>query len=104
MKTIGHLLNSEGPLVSILLDKNDNLMVKIHSNRYRGDLILMTSFKKIVSYIESKLTLDQLIETSAECYFEGRNNSDSKEPSLEEIKSSIIDVSKYYNEFSDSMK
>jgi len=104
MKTIGHLLNSEGPLFSILLDKNDNLLVKIHSNKYRGDLILITSFKKVVSYIESKLTLDQLIKTSTEYYFKARNNSNSKEPSLEEIKSSIVDVSKYYNEFSDSMK
>ena len=104
MNIIGHLLNSEGPLFSILHNHNGDIVAKIYSHKYNGDLLVTTHFKKIVSYIESKLTLNELIETSTGYHFKSRNGNNSSEPSLEEIKLSIIDINKYYNEFPDSMK
>lgn len=104
MNLVGQLLNSEGPLLSLHTNENGEHLLKIYSHKYNGDLIVRTSFKKVVSYIESKLTLNELIQTSTEYHFKSRNVSEVDEPSLDEIKSSIVEVDKYFNEFPDSMK
>ena len=104
MNLIGQLLNSEGPLLSLHTNENGEHILKIYSHKHNGDLLVTTSFKKVVSYIESKLTLNELIQTSIEYHFKSRNGVNADKPSLDEIKSSIVDVDKYYNEFPDSMK
>lgn len=104
MKTIGHLINSEGPLLSVLQDDNETFYVKIYSPLLNCHIQALTNFKKIVGYIESKLTLNELIEDSTKCSIHTRRESSLLEFSIDEIKSSIDFINNYYNEISDSMK
>lgn len=104
MKTIGHLINSEGPLLSILQDDNETFYIKIYSPSLNCHIQALSNFKKIVGYIESKLTLSELIEGSIECSIQTRRESSLQEFSMDEIKSSIDFINNYYNEISDSMK
>ena len=104
MNLVGQLLNSEGPLLTLHTNENGEHILKIYSHKHNGDLMVRTSFKKVVTYIESKLTLNEIIQTSTEYYFKSRNAGKVDEPSLDDIKSSIVDINKYYNEFPDSMK
>ena len=104
MKIIGHLLNSEGPLFTILLSDKDGLITKIYSNRYNGNLVASTSFRNIVSYIESKLTLREFIENSISISFESRGDNSLQNIPLDTIQDSISYIDNYYNELSESLK
>ena len=104
MKTIGQLINSEGPLLSILHDDNETFYIKVYSPLLNCHIQVLTNLKKIVGYIESKFTLRELIEESNEYEIQTRNKSIPQILSFDEIKSSIEFIDKHYNEISDSMK
>lgn len=104
MKIIGHLLNSEGPLLTILTDHEGSLLAKIHLNSFNGNLLVSTSFRNTVSYIESKLTLREFIENSQGYSFESKGDIFLEDIPFDEIQSSISFIDNHYNELPESMK
>lgn len=104
MKIIGHLLNSEGPLLTILTDHKGGLFTRIHLNKFNTNLLVSTSFRDVISYIESKLTLREFITNSEGYSFEKKDDISLKDVPIDEIQSSISFIDNYYNELPNSMK
>ena len=101
---IGELINSEGPLLKVNTRETGQLLIEAYSNEYRGNLSFEPKFKDLVSYIESKITLRELIFLSKSRIFSFNLNVEMKRIPLETIIDSLFCIDEYYNEVSEDLK
>lgn len=101
---LGVLLNSEGPLLKVGSRINGAIIVEAYSNEYEGNLLFEPKFKDLVSYIESKITLRELIFLSKSQMFSFNLNVEMKRIPLETIIDSLFYIDQYYNEVPEDLK
>jgi hypothetical protein len=104
MIKIGSLLNSEGPLLELFCNTNGEIELKGYSLEYEGHLIFSPKFSEVISYLESRITLTELIVLSEGCHFVFKKGGVPNRIPLDDIISSIPYCNEYYKNISDSLK
>lgn len=101
---LGILINSEGPLLSIKALETGDLFLEAYSLKYQGDLSFKPKFKDFIAFIESKITLSELIELSRSIMFSFNVGVEMKKIPLKDVIDSLPYIDSYYNEIPESLK
>ena len=97
-------MNSEGSLLKVSVEKSGVIIIEAYSRLYNGDLSFQPKFKDFVSYIESKLTLRELITLSNWNMFSFDVGVEMKRIPLEEVINSILYVDCYFKNVPENLK
>lgn len=101
---LGDIINSEGPLLGVAISNQGKLNLNALSNTYKGYLSFEPRFKDLVSYIESNITLRELILISNAPLFSFDLNVEMKRIPLQHIINSLPYIDHYYKEIPRSLK
>lgn len=104
MIKLGSLINSEGPILELTCNYDGKLTLKALSIEHQGFLSFSVRFSEVVSYIDSRITLSELISLSKDCLFSFNTNTELKRIPLKIIIDSIPYSNLYYKDIPDSMK
>lgn len=104
MTEIGSIINSEGPLLTLKCESKGEILLEAYSIEYRGKLSFEPRFKDFISYIESKITLEELISISENCMFFFNRTEDTRRIPLEDIINSLPFKDVCYKEVPESCK
>ena len=104
MIKVGSLINSEGSILSLHCDSDGEIIIQAYSSEYNGTLSITTKFRDCISYVESKINLEELITISSNCIFTFSSKSDLRRIPLESIVRSLPFIDKYYKEVPEALK
>lgn len=101
---VGDILNSEGSLLSFNVIENGELYLEVTSRKYNGDFSFRPKLRDFLSYIESKLTLSELIEISTVHMFSFNEGEDIRKIPLTDIIQSLPFIESYFKEIPEGCK
>lgn len=101
---LGILINSEGPLLSIKALETGDLFLEAYSLKYQGDLSFKPKFKDFIAYVESKITLRELIFLSENPIFNFNPHVKMVRIPLEEIFDSLPFIDQLFTEVPENLK
>lgn len=101
---IGNLLNSEGPLLTVNSTDQGVLIIEAKSNTFNGDLSFEPKFSDLIKYIESKLTLRELIFLSKSLMFSFNPKVEIVKIPLEDIIDSLPFIDQLFSEVPENLK
>ena len=101
---LGDLINCEGPLLNVEITETHKLAIHAASETFLGVLSFEPRFTDLVSYIESKITLRELIFLSKSRRFSFNLDVEMKRIPLETIIDSLFYIDQYYNEVPEDLK
>lgn len=101
---LGSIINSEGPIVTLNVLPNGGLKIEAYSNKFQGNLSFVTKFSDTVSYLDSRLSLRELIELSVSRIFSFNQGVEMYRIPLMEVIDSIPFIDILYREVPDEYK
>lgn len=83
---------------------NGVIIVEAYSHNYKGYLSFRPKFRDFISFVESRITLRELITLSNNPIFTFNKNIELRRIPLDHVVESIPYIDHYYNQVSDNLK